>query len=200
MQNTNNKNKLRWSLVLILLAFFDGLFAQPFYGIQWQSPAAMLELAESYRYVKVIMVIIGFILFFQVRKHVTQLLPTRWQQQAAKVAIYIGFITQITVLPYIIVMNLLFGAPPMTTFEHRVGDNTFYVQNVAATKNSKAYHYVYFKCTKTFGFYSLSLIDRYDWLGKVYPAIDNNILTINNDTPRYISEPRVFTDIKASCD
>ncbi len=162
------KKTLLVPCLLVVLPLCESVFLSNGLGLDWHSPLLMYQLSVVLIPLKLLLTLLGLKLLSKVN-------VTAWFIWL-KVSVSVAGALHGLLLALICVVYLVMGPGPQS---HRE-DGNIYVYTADAGAMGKSYHYFYYIKLDEYGFYTLQLIAKLDWLGEFNFQQKENLLIIDH--------------------
>ncbi|WP_213609963.1 hypothetical protein [Pseudoalteromonas sp.] len=178
-----------WLVILLisaclLLPFLESMHGGVLWGLNWHSPRLMDTLSHNLLYIKLVLVITGFILLFVKPEKIKSIIKNKIARWLFFIIFTLVAVVQIPLLCLGIMLNgtslsRLDYIHKQSTFD----DRTIYIYTADPGAMGKAYHYAYLNCPLAFGRYELKQIAKFSWMHQYTFYIEKNNLVVIDKNP-----------------
>jgi len=168
-------------MILLYLPFIESWYSGTLWGLNWQSPIFMHQLADNLRIVKLILVILAAVLLTIKREIIREILNNAVIKNVFLVSGYVVAAVQIPLLCLGILLSGTSSSDLNYFHKEKTFDNrTIYINTIDPGAMGKAYHYFYLKCPLPLSRYELRQIKKMGWMSEYdFELQENNLIVID---------------------
>ncbi|KGJ96678.1 hypothetical protein [Thalassotalea sp. ND16A] len=165
-------------IILIYIPLLESLYSSTLWGLNWYSPLVMDKVGNYLLFIKIASIGLGLYLLSINTLQLRNLFSSNLLFSFQKVINFIVGCFQVALLSLGLLFIGIEGDLNKKHREEKFDGFSIYALTSDPGAMGKAYHYFYIKCPKPMGRYGLTLIKKFDWLGKFEFDVSQNILSI----------------------